>query len=114
MVTVKKEQGNFVFEVQGLHKLWAFKSQITIPVEHISKVYPNEENMNWIWGLRLPGTNIPGLITAGTYFVKDGIIFCDISDSKKCVVIELHDEHYNKLIIEVEDLKSTIDLLMKK
>jgi hypothetical protein len=111
MVTIQKENDSFVFEVKGLHKLWAFKSQITIPKENIAAVYPNEENLNWIMGLRVPGTHIPGLITAGTYFVKEGRIFCDVMDHTKCIVVELKDEQYKKLIVEVEDVQSAINTL---
>jgi hypothetical protein len=111
MVTIEKQSGNFVFEVKGLHKLWALKSQLTIPVENITNVYPNEENLKWIAGLRNPGTHIPGLITAGTYIVKDGTIFCNVADQNKSIVVELRDEHYKKLIIEVDNVEEALDLL---
>ena len=26
MVTIKKQDDNFIFEVKGMHKLWAFKA----------------------------------------------------------------------------------------
>jgi hypothetical protein len=111
MVTIERQADNFVFEVIGLHKLWALKSQLTIPVEHITKVYPNEESLNWIVGLRMPGTHIPGLITAGTYIVKEGTIFCDVTDHNKSIVVELKDEHYKKMIIEVDNIEKAIKLL---
>jgi len=111
MVTIEKKDNNFIFEIQGLHKLWAFRSQLTIPVENVIKAYPNEKSLSWLMALRMPGTHIPGLITAGTYYVKDGTIFCDVSDYKKSIVVELQDEFYKRLIIEVEDPQSTIDLL---
>lgn len=114
MVTIEKKDNNFVFEVQGLHKLWAFRSQLTIPVENVIKAYPNEKSLNWLMGLRMPGTHIPGLITAGTYYVNSGTIFCDVSDHKKSIVVELQDEFYKRLIVEVEDPQSAIDLLTKK
>lgn len=113
MVTIEKKEENFVFEVKGLHKLWALKSLITIPKENIISAYPNQENLNWIEGLRMPGTHIPGLITAGTYIVKDGTIFCDVTDQNKSIVVELKDEHYKKLIIEVENVEEAINLLTK-
>ena len=111
MVTVEKQADNFIFEVKGLHKLWALKSQITIPKENVINAYPNQENLNWIEGLRMPGTHIPGLITSGTYILKDGTIFCDVSDPKKSIVVELKDEHYKKLIIEVENVEVAIKTL---
>jgi len=111
MVTVEKQADNFIFEVKGLHKLWALKSQITIPKENVVNAYPNQESLNWIEGLRMPGTHIPGLITSGTYILKDGTIFCDVSDPKKSIVVELKDEHYKKLIIEVENVEVAIKTL---
>ncbi len=113
MVTIEKQADNFVFEVKGLHKLWALKSQISIPKENIITAYPNKENLNWIMGLRMPGTHIPGLITAGTYILKDGTIFCDVSDYKKSIVVELKDEYYKRLVIEVEDVEAAINTLTK-
>jgi hypothetical protein len=111
MLTVEKQADNFIFEVKGLHKLWALKSQITIPKENVINAYPNQESLKWIEGLRMPGTHIPGLITSGTYILKDGTIFCDVSDPKKSIVVELKDEHYKKLIIEVENVEVAIKTL---
>ena len=111
MVTIEKKANNFVFEVKGLHKLWALKSEISIPKENIINAYPNQENLNWIIGLKMPGTHIPGLITAGNYIVKDGTIFCDVTDHKKSIVVELKDEHFKKLVIEVEDVEEAINIL---
>ena len=114
MVTIEKQADNFTFEVKGLHKLWALKSQITIPAENIINAFPNQENLNWILGLRMPGTHIPGLITAGTYILRDGTIFCDVSDHKKSIVVVLKDEHYKKLIIEVDNVEEAISMLTTK
>lgn len=114
MVKIEKRGDYFLFEVKGIHKLWAFKSQLTIPVEHVANAYPNQESVNWIAGLRMPGTHIPGLITAGSYVERNGTIFYDVSDPKKSIVIELIDEHYKKLIIEVENVEAAIKLLSEK
>jgi hypothetical protein len=111
MVTIKKESSNFIFGIKGLHKLWALKSQLNIPAAHIIKAYPNTDKLKWFFGLKMPGTHIPGIITAGTYWVKDGTIFCDVSDTSKSIVVELQDEHYKRLIIEVEDVDAAIAML---
>ena len=111
MVTIEKQSDKFIFKIKGLHKLWALKSQITIPKDNIIKAYPNKEKLNWIMGLRMPGTNIPGVITAGTYIVKDGKIFCDVSNYKKSIVVELKDEFYKKLVIEVDNVENALSIL---
>ena len=114
MVKIEKDEKYFVFEVQGLHKLWALKSRLTIPIENVIKAYPNKESLNWFLGLRMPGTHIPGLITAGTYLVRDGVIFCDVSNHANSIVVELQDEHYSKLFIEVENLEESLEILSGK
>ena len=111
MVTIEKQADNFIFEVKGLHKLWALKNQT--PIFWLI-LQPNQENLNWILGLRMPGTHIPGLITAGTYILRDGTIFCDVSDHKKSIVVVLKDEHYKKLIIEVDNVEEAISMLTTK
>ena len=114
MVKIEKEGNNFVFEIMGFHKLWALKSRLTIPAANIGKVYADQAKSSWVWGLRMPGTQIPGVITAGTYIVKEGTIFCDVMDVSKSIVVELNDEHYKKLVIEVEDQEKAIEMLTQK
>jgi hypothetical protein len=114
MVTIEKENDNFVFEIKGFHKLWALKSRLTIPAAHIAKVYPYTNELKGFFGLRMPGTSIPGIITAGTYLVHDGSIFCDVMDKSKSIVVELTDEHYKRLVIEVEDTVKATALLTAK
>lgn len=111
MVAIEKKDGNFIFEIKGLHKLWAFKSQLTIPEEHIIEAVSYDKTLHSFFGLRMPGTNLPGIITAGSYMVDDGTIFCDIVHHAKTIVVDLKDEHYKRLVIEVEDPQAAIKLL---
>jgi hypothetical protein len=114
MVQIEREGGNFIFEIVGLHKLWALTSRLTIPISHIVNAYPNEQRLDFIPGLRMPGTHIPGLITAGTYILKDGTIFCDVVNHDNSIVVELRDEHYRMLVIEVEEPLAAIRFLMRR
>lgn len=113
MVSVTKEADTFVFDVQGLHKLWAFKSQLQIPGAHIrSARQPAEEELSGWWqGWRMPGTSIPGLLTAGTFYKDDKRIFWDVHDKQRAVVIELVHDEYDQLIIEVADPAAVVALL---
>ena len=56
----------------------------------------------------MPGIHVPGLITAGTSISKTGKIFYDVTDNKKSIVVELKNEKYEKLIIDVEDVERAI------
>lgn len=114
MVTIEKRNDYFIFTIKGLHKLWALKSELTIPAEHIINAYPNTQNLHVSLGLRMPGTSVPGLIEAGTFIGRDGVIFCDITNGSQSIVVELLHEHYNKMIIDVEDPFAAIALLNQK
>ena len=114
MVTIEKENGNFVFEIEGWHKVWALKSRLTIPAAHIAKAYQYTNELKGFFGIKMPGTSIPGIITAGTYLVHEGSIFCDVMDKSKSIVVELTDEHYKRLVIEVEDAAKAIAFLSAK
>jgi hypothetical protein len=112
MVTLSIEGDRVRFEVVGWDKLWALKSQLEIPLAHIASVRADAEPARgWFHGLRLPGTEIPGLITAGTFYSRDGAVFFDIHNPDNAVVIELNHEHYRRLVIEVEDPSATVAML---
>lgn len=113
MVSIKKVGNEFHFNVEGLHKLWALKSQLTIPVESVIRAYQNQEELSGWKGWRMPGTHVPGLITAGTFYFHGDKIFWDVMNKENAIIIELEDEKYQKLIVEVENPKDAIALLSK-
>jgi hypothetical protein len=49
-----------------------------------------------------------GVITAGTFYQEGERVFWDVHDPEKTVVIRLKDEHYARLVIEVEDPPATV------
>jgi hypothetical protein len=104
MVTVTVQGDRVRFEVEGWDKLWALRSHLEIPLEHIlaGRADP-EPARGWWHGLRLPGTQIPGLLTAGSFYQSEGFVFFDVHDPERTVVIDLDHEHYKRLVIEVED-----------
>jgi len=62
-------------------------------------------------GLRAPGTNIPGIITAGTFHAHEGRVFWNVHRPANAIAIRLHDENYVKIVVEVEDPDATIALI---
>jgi hypothetical protein len=107
MTKVSVSDGKLVIDVQGLDKIWALKSRLEIPIEHISGVRRAEDEP--VPPIRLPGTFVPGLITAGTYYEPDlERVFWDVHDDEKAIVIDLHGEDFSKLVIEVADPEASI------
>ena len=111
MITITKQENNFVFTVNGMHKLWAFKSQLTIPAENILSVDTNLESVKGWKGSRMPGTYIPSVLTAGTFYKEGNKIFWDAANMQKCIIVHLKDEEYQQLIIEVQDPADALKML---
>lgn len=105
MVSVSIDRANAVFAVRGLHKLWAFKDRLEVPLSHILDVRVVDPNVARAWwkGLRLPGTHLPGFLTAGTFYKDGKRIFWDVSNPESAIVVELTGEKYHQLIVEVDD-----------
>ena len=112
MVEVTVRDGTAVFEVEGVDKLWALKSRLEIPLAHIHDVRLDAEAARGWWhGFRAPGTHVPGVITAGTFYHHGKRIFWDVHDPERVIVIALKYERYDELIIEVADPVAVISLL---
>ena len=105
-------EGKLTLHVRGADKLWALKSSLEIPLVHIVGVRSDPEAARGWWhGLRLPGTNVPGVITAGTFYQDGKRVFWDVHHPEKTIVIDLHDERYNQLIVEVSDPQAAVELI---
>ncbi|MDC7999603.1 hypothetical protein POV26_00980 [Aequorivita todarodis] len=111
MVRIERIDNDFVFEVVGFHKILTFVNKLIIPAHHIVSAYPNEQRLDFLPGLRLLGTGFPGLISAGTYWIDGDTIFCDVVNYENSIAIELRDEHYSMLIVEVEEPLEAIRFL---
>jgi hypothetical protein len=104
MVEITVDGDNVVFEVRGWDKVWALRSQLTIPITHIKDVYADPEPaMGWFDGLKIAGAAVPNVFRAGTFYQHGEWVFWDVSEPEKTIVIELEHETYKKLIVEVED-----------
>lgn len=112
MVDLSIAEGKLTLHVRGADKLWAFKSSLEIPLVHIAGVRADPEAARGVYhGIRMPGTNVPGLITAGTFYQNGKRVFWDVHHPEKTIVIDLHDERYNELVVEVDDPGGAVRLI---
>lgn len=63
--------------------------------------------------MRMPGTNIPGVITAGTFYQDGKRVFWDVHRPENTIVIDLHDERFNELVVEVADPAAAVSLIQQ-
>jgi len=113
MVELSVAEGKLTLHVRGADKLWAFKSTLEIPLAHIAGVRADPEiARSWWHGIRMPGTNVPGVITAGTFYQDGKRVFWDVHHPERTIVIDLHDEQYNQLVVEVDDPHMAVNLIL--
>jgi hypothetical protein len=112
MVDLSIADGNLELHVRGADKLWAFKGSLEVPLRHIARIRADPSVAHGWWhDIRLPGTNIPGVLTAGTFYQHGKRVFWDVHNPENTVVIELRDERYDELIVEVADPQLMVELI---
>jgi hypothetical protein len=103
---------SLVVHINGADQFFALKSRLEVPLEHIAGVDASVPEARQIWhGLRMGGTNVPGVITAGRYLQHGEWAFWDVHDPDKAIAIRLRDEHYAKLVIGVDDPAATANAI---
>ncbi len=103
-----------IVQVRGMDKVWALTSRLEIPLAHIADATVDSAMAReGPQGLRLPGTDVPGVIAAGTFFQADGRVFWDVHNPANAIVIHLHDDHYRGLVIEVDDPQAAVGAITR-
>ena len=104
MVHISVADGVVTFDVLGLHKLWALRSRIRVPAHEIVDVGPGAPVVRDEWpGWRLPGTSLPGIITAGSYLKRGEWSFWDVIRPARTIAVTTRNHRYRCLIVEVAD-----------
>ena len=114
MVSITATENEFIFDILGSHKFWAFENKIRVPKEKIIHAYQGKDEFTFWIGWKIPGTQVPWVITAGTYIKKGKRNFWDVCNKKNAIIVELKDSYYHKLIIEVENPELTMNILNAK
>jgi hypothetical protein len=70
-----------------------------------------EAARGWHHGIRMPGTNVLGVITAGTFYQDGKRVFWDVHHPEKTIVIDLHDKRDSELFVEVDDPEAAVRLI---
>ena len=112
MVELEIANNNLVIHVKGADKLWAFRSTLEIPLTHIAGVRTDPAIADGWWkGFRFPGTNLPGVIAAGTFYYHGKTVFWDVHHGENAIILDLHDERYDELIVEVADTGAAVQMI---
>ena len=109
MSVVHVTADHLTVELTGLRRLWALKRRITVPLAHVRGATVDAGAFDEPKGLRAPGLHLPGVASMGS-FRRDGEwTFWEARPSDRLVVIELRDERYARLVLEVDDPRGVVD-----
>jgi hypothetical protein len=104
MADIELTPDTLVVHIRGADRFLALKSQLEVPLAHVAGVEASPPEAHEVWhGLKMGGSNLPGVVTAGRFLQQGEWAFWDVHDPTRAIAIRLHDEHYAKLVIGVDD-----------
>lgn len=83
-------------------KILAIHGSMQIPLSHIVQATGMLLEPTWKQ-IRMPGTTLPGIIKAGTYFTNRGKEFWYLTRGNEVLRLELKDEFYDRVILGIKD-----------
>ena len=108
-VHLSVNDSNLFIAFKGIDTFLTCKNKLNIPLKHIVSVTPYKGEYNTCFkGIRAPGINIPGMVTAGTFYQKGEKIFWDVKNCDKSIRIDLKNNSFKRLIIEVDNPAESI------
>jgi hypothetical protein len=110
MAKTRIDHGAATFDVvpQGWYRLWSLRLRVRVPYASVTSVEHDLRHAeNGPVGVRFPGTNVPGVILAGTYWKFWGNTrvrsFWVRRHAQHCITIRLREHEYDYLTVEVDD-----------
>jgi hypothetical protein len=103
-VTLSLVASQLNIRLKGASRFLSFKGRLAVPLAHIvaAHVMPRKVAMKSRGWFRFPGTSSPG-ITSGSYRGKGEWQFWDVRLAKEVLAIDLRDERYSRLVLQVPD-----------
>lgn len=97
-----------VIEPVGWHKLWSLRRKIEVPFADVVSVAQDHRLAeNGPNGMRLPGTSIPGVYIAGSFWRFWGNdrmwSFWIRRHAENCITFRLRNNHFTIITVEVEN-----------
>lgn len=106
------EQGFLHITLEWWERILSVHGSMKIPVSHISSVHTSLPQPTWK-EIRCPGTFLPGVIKAGTYYTKRGKEFWCVVRGKDALRIEMSNEGFSRLVLGITDGASWKDRITR-
>jgi hypothetical protein len=106
MTTIELTEDKLRLTVRGFDVVLAFKKHLEVPLRHVKGaevgVAP-EARERLSHSLRIPGTRLPGIVTAGSYYELGRWMFWDVHSGDNAITIWIEHERYDAIVVDVEE-----------
>lgn len=103
------KNNSLVVQLSFWERVWSFHRSFAIPREHIRGVRASAPKTSWK-EIRAPGTFVPWVIKAGTYYTTRGKEFWHVTRKSHPITLELSHEKYRRLVLGVADAERILAL----
>jgi hypothetical protein len=109
-ISVDQQQRKLILQIESIERLWVLNSRMEIPLAHVKGASINPEVAGKMPYQRQDVSDVEWQepVTAGTFYQHGNRVFWDVSDPSKAVVIELKDDRYAELVVQVDDPSATV------
>jgi hypothetical protein len=104
VVTIALDDRDAIITPIGWSRVWTLRSRVRFPRSSIRSVRRAPGGVgHGIWkGWRLPGTHVPGVLVAGSYYRDGRWEFWDVRVSNdRAIELELESGPYSRLVVDV-------------
>ena len=111
MTDVRIKDDRLHVTIRGIDVLWAFKSRIVLPLEHVvgARRDPHLRAEGPWLGAGHTDSLLDYAVAAGPMVVHGRREFWDVRDPERAVTIDLVGEPYQRLVVEVRDPAAVMD-----
>ena len=105
------EGERLVVTMHGFDVVWTFRRRIAVPLAHVTgaRVDPHVASHGPWLGAGRTDALLDYAVAAGPMVVHGRHEFWDVHDPERCVTIDLEDEPFERLVIEVDDPVAVVD-----
>ncbi|MCP5514230.1 MAG: hypothetical protein H7A26_02060 [Spirochaetales bacterium] len=110
MTNIKITEDSIIIRITGWDRVFALKSSVTIPRKCITRAYALDDSLKPPF-FRCPGTGIPKILIAGTFYDFKRKEFWLVHFSNKALVLDLKGFRYTRVVVDTSELESILEML---
>ena len=103
MARIEITTNRLVIRMSLRDRLLALRGDVVVPLARVRDASPRPiEAFARFHGHLFTGTNLPGIVIAGTFLADSGWTFYDVHDPNRTIRIDVDHYFYRRLIVQVD------------